>query len=74
MKLITESAAFGLTSGIAFLFGFHIWMDYALLAATAHLASRGSSVLKSRYYRLLLLGLAVALGYYGITYILHALT
>jgi threonine/homoserine/homoserine lactone efflux protein len=73
LKLITDSATFGLAAGIAILFGFHIWMDYAWLAATAHLASRGSSVLESRYYPLLLLGLAGVLAYYGITYVLHAL-
>ena len=74
LKLITDSAAFGLTSGVAILFGLHIWMDYAWLAATAYLASRGSSVLKSRYYPLLLLALAAVLVYYGITYVVHAVT
>ncbi len=73
LKLITDSAMFGLAAGIAILFGLHIWMDYAWLVTTAYLASRGSSVLKSRYYPLLLLALAAVLVYYGITYVLHAM-
>jgi len=69
IKLIADSAAFGLVAGIVILFGLHIWMDYAWLAATAYLASRGSSVIKSKYYPLLLLGLAAALVYYGAYFI-----
>lgn len=73
LKLITDSAAFGLVAGIALLFGLHIWMDYAWLAGTAYLASKGGSVLKSKYYPLLLLALAVVLVYYGIWFVLQAI-
>lgn len=72
LKLISDSAAFGLGGGIALLFGLHIWMDYAWLAATAYLASKGSSVIKSKYYPLLLLALAAALAYYGVYFIINA--
>jgi threonine/homoserine/homoserine lactone efflux protein len=73
LKLIADSATFGLAAGIALLFGLHIWMDYAWLAGTAYLASRGSSVLKSKYYPLLLVGLAAVLAYYGVSFILSAI-
>ena len=72
LKLVSDSAAFGLGGGIALLFGLHIWMDYAWLAATAYLASKGSSVIKSKYYPLLLLGLAAVLVYYGVYFIINA--
>ncbi len=73
LKLITDSAMFGLAAGIAILFVLHIWMDYVWLAATAYLASKGSSVLKSRYYPILLLALAAVLVYYGIYFVLSAI-
>ena len=72
LKLITDSAAFGVTTGVAILFALHIWMDYAWLAGSAYLASRGAFRLESKYYRFLLLGLAAVLMYYGISFVLQA--
>lgn len=72
LKLIADSATFGLAAGIAILFALHIWMDYAWLAGTAYLASKGSSVLKPKYYSLLLVGLAAVPAYYGISFVLQA--
>lgn len=65
LKLVADSSVFGLVAGVSLLFGLHIWMDYAWLAGTAYLASKGSSVLGSKYYRLLMLALAGVLAYYG---------
>lgn len=72
LKLIADSAAFGVVSGVVILFAFHIWMDYVWLAGTAYFASRGAFFLKSKYYLVLLLGLAVVLMYYGISFVLEA--
>jgi threonine/homoserine/homoserine lactone efflux protein len=72
LKLIVDSAEFGTATGVVILFALHIWMDYAWLALTAYLASKGSLVLKLRYYRLVLFGLAMVAIYYGISYILYA--
>src|ERR671915_1580015 len=72
LKLIADSAAFGVTTGVAILFALHIWMDYAWLAGTAYLASKGTFLLESKYYRFLLLGLAAVLMYYGISFVLQA--
>lgn len=71
-KLIVDSAAFGVATGVAILFALHIWMDYAWLASTAYLASKGAFVLKSKYYPTLLLGLTVVLIYYGLSFISNA--
>ena len=71
-KLIVDSAAFGVATGVAILFALHIWMDYAWLASTAYLASKGAFVLKSKYYSTLLLGLTVVLIYYGLSFVSHA--
>jgi threonine/homoserine/homoserine lactone efflux protein len=72
LKLIADSAAFGVAQGVAILFALHIWMDYAWLASTAYLASKGAFVLKSKYYQMLLLGLTVVLIYYGVSFVLQA--
>jgi threonine/homoserine/homoserine lactone efflux protein len=74
LKLIADSAAFGVTMGIAILFVLHIWMDYAWLASTAYLASKGASVLKSKYYPILLSGLTVVLIYYGVSFVSQAVS
>jgi threonine/homoserine/homoserine lactone efflux protein len=73
LKLIVDSASFGLGTGLAVLFAFHIWMDYAWLGGTALLASKGSILLKSRHYSLLLAGLSALLVYYGISFVVQAL-
>ncbi len=69
LKLISDSAEFGLITGLMILFGLHIWMDYAWLALTAYLYSKGLSLLNSRIYNLMLFGLAGFLLYYGISFI-----
>ncbi len=74
LKLISDSAAFGVTMGVAILFVLHIWMDYAWLASTAYLASKGASVLKSKYYPILLSGLTVVLIYYGVSFVSQAVS
>jgi threonine/homoserine/homoserine lactone efflux protein len=71
LKLITDSAGFGVITGLIFLFAFHIWMDYAWLALTAYLTSKGSSLLDSQSYRILLLALAGLLVYYGISFVVQ---
>ncbi|AIF83710.1 putative threonine efflux protein [Candidatus Nitrososphaera evergladensis SR1] len=71
LKLVSDSAAFGAVAGPALLFGMHVWMDYVWLAATAYLASKGSSVLKSKYYRVLMLVLAGLLLYYGVQFLIN---
>ena len=71
LKLITDSAGFGVITGLIFLFSFHIWMDYAWLALTAYLSSKGSSLLNSQVYRILLLALAGLLVYYGISFVVQ---
>ena len=70
VKLISDSASFGLVAGVALLFALHVWMDYAWLAATAYLASRGSSAIESRYYKILMLALSAALVYYGVQFLI----
>jgi hypothetical protein len=46
-------------------------MDYAWLTGTAYLSARGKTVLKAKGYRLLLIGLALLLMYFGVGFILR---
>lgn len=66
LKLISDSAQFGVIVGSVILFAFHIWMDYAWLSLTAYLYSKGVFLLNSHLYRLMLFGLAGFLLYYGL--------
>jgi threonine/homoserine/homoserine lactone efflux protein len=72
LKLVVDSEVFGVVNGIAILFALHIWMDYAWLGSTAYLASIGASVLRSKYYPALRLGLTVVLIYYGVSFVSEA--
>ena len=74
LKLISDSAEFGEITGVIILFTFHIWMDYAWLALTAYFSSKGSSLLNSKLYSLILLALALLLMYYGIIFIFQGLS
>jgi threonine/homoserine/homoserine lactone efflux protein len=73
LKIISDSMSFGLLLGVVLVFGFHIWMDYAWLVGTAYLSSRGSSLLNSRYYMILVLVLNAILAYFGVNFIISAL-
>ncbi len=74
LKLINDSTQFGAIIGLIFLFALHIWMDYAWLALTAYLSSKGSSLLNSHLYQFILLSLSALLAYYGITFIVQGLS
>jgi threonine/homoserine/homoserine lactone efflux protein len=75
LKLISNSLeSYGFSMGIIVVFCFHIWMDYSWLAVTAYLVSRDSLLYKSKYYPILLFAFSAVVIYYGIYFILTALT
>lgn len=74
LKIIADSQSFGVLAGIMLVFGFHIWMDYAWLIGTAHLSSKGTSLLRSKFYVFLILGLTGVLVYYGLSFIISSMT
>jgi threonine/homoserine/homoserine lactone efflux protein len=72
LKLISDSIHFfGLVNGILILFSSHIWMDYAWLIITSYLIYRGTSVLKTKFYSLLLFSMSTVLVFYGVYIILR---
>jgi len=72
LKLIYDSIHFfGLVPGILILFSSHIWMDYAWLIITSYLIYRGTSVLRTKFYTLLLISISTVLVFYGFYMILR---
>jgi threonine/homoserine/homoserine lactone efflux protein len=72
LKLISDSIHFfGLVNGILILFSSHIWMDYAWLITTSYLMYRGTLVLKTKFYSLLLISVSIVLIFYGVYIILR---
>jgi threonine/homoserine/homoserine lactone efflux protein len=75
LKLISDSISlFGVITGGFLLFSLHIWMDYIWLILTSYLISKGVSIIKIRYYYLLLVGLNIMLAFYGAYMILSSLS
>jgi threonine/homoserine/homoserine lactone efflux protein len=67
LKLIFDSIyLFGITEGIIILFSSHTWMDYAWLAITAYLISKGRTIIRERLYSFLLLSISFILASYGL--------
>jgi threonine/homoserine/homoserine lactone efflux protein len=66
IKLISDTIyLFGIVEGAFLLFLFHIWMDYAWLALTAYLISKGWSIVKMRSYHLFMVCINIVLISYG---------
>ena len=66
IKLISDTIyLFGIVEGVFLLFLFHIWMDYAWLALTAYLISKGWSIVKMRSYHLFMVCINIVLISFG---------
>ena len=71
--LIIESLAFASIAGVIIMYIAHVWMDYAWLTSIAYLAKKGTNVLGSRGYRILMIIFSVALIYYGLYFLVTSL-
>ncbi len=70
--LIIQALAFAAIVGVLLMYVSHVWMDYAFLTAMAHLAKKGTSIVGSRYYRLMLIAFGLILVYYGFVFVADA--
>jgi threonine/homoserine/homoserine lactone efflux protein len=68
-RLVVDALVLGAFAGVLVMFLAHVWMDYAWLVGTAWLANKGSNLTGTRGYTLLTIVFAVALVYFGISYI-----
>lgn len=73
LKLISDAAREWSAPGVLAMFGMHVWMDFAWLAATAYLASRGGKLLPEKGRRAAGLALSAAMVYFGASFLAEAL-
>lgn len=71
--LIMESLAFASIGGVILMYIAHVWIDYAWLTSVAYLAKKGTKVLGSKGYRLLLIMFGCALVFYGLYFLVTSL-
>lgn len=73
LKLVSDSVNnFGYLSGIILLFFSHIWMDYFWLWITSFMSSKGRSIIKQKFYRIVLLSFSTIIGIFGVNLLVSA--
>jgi threonine/homoserine/homoserine lactone efflux protein len=72
-KLITDALILYSFIGIAIMFAFHVWMDYAWLGGVGFLSSRGKKILSTKNYRVFMIAISCVLVYFGATFLIQAL-
>jgi threonine/homoserine/homoserine lactone efflux protein len=72
-QLIVMALEFASLAGVLFMYVCHVWMDYAWLAGTAHLAKRGMKVVGLKWYRLLMGLFGVVLVYFGLSFLINSI-
>ena len=73
-KLISDSLVLFSFAGIGIMFAFHIWMDYAWLCTVSFLSSKGKKILSSKNYNIFMITISGVLVYFGIVFVLEALS
>jgi len=71
--LIVQALAFAAIIGVLIMYASHVWMDYAFLTALAYFAKKGTSIVGSKYYKLVLIAFGVILVYFGLSFTLAAM-
>ena len=72
LKLIWDSIIFASWAGVLLMYVAHVWMDYVWLTATAYLAKRGTSLVGSRGYRIVMAVFGGILVYFGLSFLISA--
>ncbi len=72
LKLISDSIIFASWAGVLLMYVAHVWMDYVWLTATAYLAKRGTSLVGSRGYRIVMAVFGGILVYFGLSFLISA--
>jgi len=67
--LVIKSLAFAYLGGVMIMFISHTWMDFAWLIAVAYLAERGTNVIGSKAYRVVMTTFGRILAYFGVGFI-----
>jgi len=73
LKLISDSIIFASWAGVLLMYVAHVWMDYVWLTTTAYLAKKGTSLIGSRGYRIVMAAFGGILVYFGLYFLLSSL-
>jgi threonine/homoserine/homoserine lactone efflux protein len=73
-QLIVIALEFAALLGVVFMFVCHVWMDYVWLTTVAYFSKKGTDVMGLKWYKPLMLIFGVVLIYFGITFIVAAIT
>jgi threonine/homoserine/homoserine lactone efflux protein len=73
LKLISDSIVFASLAGVLLMYAAHVWMDYVWLTATAYLAKRGTSLVGSKGYRIVMAVFGAILVYFGLYFLLSSI-
>jgi len=73
LGLVVQAVELGALLGVLIMYVSHVWMDYAWLTGTSYLSAKGKNILRAKGYRLLLVGLALFLMYFGTGFILRTI-
>lgn len=71
--IISQALLLDAFGGVALMYVAHVWMDYAWLGGTAAVAGRGR-ILIGRWFRWVLVAFGVAMAYFGVVFLLSAVT
>ncbi|MFW9831337.1 MAG: LysE family transporter [Candidatus Thorarchaeota archaeon] len=72
-KLVLDAFLFAAILGVIIMFLSHVWIDYVWLSGTAWVTQKGTSLIGSKRYRILIAAFGVLLIYFGITFCFSAI-
>lgn len=71
--LIFEALSLASWVGVLVMYVSHVWMDYAWLIGTAYLAKKGTTLIGSKGYRIMMIAFGVVLVFFGFYFLLPPL-
>jgi threonine/homoserine/homoserine lactone efflux protein len=71
--LILEALNLASFAGVLIMYVSHVWMDYAWLIATAYLARKGTTLIGSKRYRIVMMVFGVVLIFFGLDFLIPSL-
>jgi len=72
LKLIWDSIVFASWAGVLLMYVAHVWMDYVWLTGTAHMAKKGTRLIGSKGYRIVMVVFGGILIYFGLDFFVSA--
>jgi threonine/homoserine/homoserine lactone efflux protein len=71
-NLVIEALIIAAFVGVFIMFAAHVWMDYVWLIGTAWFANKGTNLVGSKGYLVLMVAFSVFLIYFGLSFCWHA--